>query len=170
MKTIEGGPASMVWQSEGFAIAAGVDVGSGRYRGLIAGSHATAVTPQSLLVKPEFAIGQMEAEADEVEGGQDAPGEEGATVQRGATEQDRAPSARTFRGSVILDGDRPVKHFGDISKEILDHFASQVGVELEVQLIITAEKADGFTEQIVRTVTENARTLKFDDGAGFSED
>ena len=72
--------------------------------------------------------------------------------------------------SVTLDGTRPVKHFGDINKEVLDHFASQVGVDLEVQLTVTAKKPDGFTDHIVRTVTENARTLKFDDGAGFSEE
>jgi predicted AAA+ superfamily ATPase len=169
MKTIEGGPSSMVWQSEGFAIAAGVDAGSGRYLGLTAGSHADSITPQSLLVKPEFAIGQIEAEEDE-RGSNDSGDDDAAAGATDVTEQVRPPSVRVFRGAVTLDGDRPVKHFGDISKEILDHFASQIGVDLEVQLVIKAEKPDGFTDQIVRTVTENARTLKFDDGAGFSEE
>jgi hypothetical protein len=63
-----------------------------------------------------------------------------------------------------------VKHFGDINKEVLEHFASQVGVELEAQLVIAAKNPAGFDDQLMRTVTENARTLKFDDGAGFTED
>jgi hypothetical protein len=75
-----------------------------------------------------------------------------------------------FRGTVRLDPTRPVKHFGDISKEVLDHFASQVGADLEVTVEVIAHKPEGFADQVIRTVTENARTLKFDEGAGFSED
>jgi hypothetical protein len=75
-----------------------------------------------------------------------------------------------FRGRVRLDDSRPVKHFGDINKEVLDHFASQVGTDLEVTIEVVARKPDGFADNLIRTVTENARTLKFDDDAGFSED
>ena len=170
LTTIESGPSSTVWQSEGFAVAAGIDEASGRYLGLTAGSHPGIVTPTAVLVKPEFAIGQIETEADAVD---DEPSGDGGVdvTTGGATPVDERPApVRVFRGSVELDHDRPVKHFGDISKEILDHFASQVGVDLEVQIVISAKKPDGFSDHIVRTVTENARTLKFDDGAGFSEE
>ena len=139
--------------------------------GLTAGSHPEPITPTAVLVKPEFAIGQMETEADtraDMPGSGEGKGESG---RDGALETpDQPPAVRVFRGSVSLDDTRPVKHFGDISKEILDHLATQVGIDLDVHLIITAEKPDGFTDHIVRTVTENARTLKFDDGAGFSEE
>ena len=170
MTTIESGPSSTVWQSEGFAIAAGLDEKSDRYLGLTAGSRPDSISPTAVLVKPEFAIGQMEtdAERDDSRGIAQPGAGEGAGDDDGG--EDKPPSVRVFRGVVTLDGTRPVKHFGDINKEILDHFASKVGVDLEVQLTVTAKKPDGFTDHIVRTVTENARTLKFDDGAGFSEE
>jgi hypothetical protein len=72
--------------------------------------------------------------------------------------------------TVHLDGSRPVKRFGDISKEVLDHFASQVDTDLEVTIEVVARKPDGFADSIVRTITENARTLKFDEDSGFAED
>ena len=169
LSTIEAGPSSTVWQSEGFAVAVGVDEGAGRYLGLTAGFHPFPLTPTALLVKPEFATSQMENEA-ETPGEPPGPGggEPGAEDDEDTPEL--PPAVRVFRGSISLDDARPVRHFGDISKEILDHFASQVGIDLDVQIIITAENQDGFTDHIIRTITENARTLKFDDGAGFSEE
>jgi predicted AAA+ superfamily ATPase len=169
LKTIEAGPSSTTWQNEGFAIADGIDAASQRYLGLTAGSHPSHVMPTSVLVKPEFAIGQLEAdtEPDASSTNRNDESDDNRSDDTGETATSRANVTR-FRGTVTLDGDRPVKHFGDISKEVLDHFATQVGVELDVELTITARKTDGFEDQIVRTVTENARTLKFDEGAGFS--
>ncbi|OWY59252.1 hypothetical protein B7486_75585 [cyanobacterium TDX16] len=63
-----------------------------------------------------------------------------------------------------------MKHFGDINKEVLDHFASQVGGDLAVTIQVVARKPEGFTETTIRTVSENARTLKFDASTGFSEE
>jgi hypothetical protein len=73
-------------------------------------------------------------------------------------------------GEALRLGAGQVKHFGDISKEVLDHFASQVGTEVEVTIEVVARKPDGFADNVIRTVTENARTLKFDEVAGFAED
>ena len=64
MTTIESGPSSTVWQSEGFAIAAGIDEKSDRYLGLTAGSRPDSLSPTAVLVKPEFALGQMETDAE----------------------------------------------------------------------------------------------------------
>jgi hypothetical protein len=89
---------------------------------------------------------------------------------QGETEAPTVPKATVFRGSVRLDPIRPVKGFGDISKEVLDHLASQVGAEIEVRVEIVARKADGFPDHTVRTVTENANTLRFHEGTGFSEE
>lgn len=173
MTTIEGGSASTTWQSEGFAVAAGVDDTTGRYLGLAAGSYPGPVAPTALLVRPEFAVGQQEAEQDDqaggsgdtTSGGPDGQGDDGG----GADPQGRT-SPVVFRGSVRLDTMRPVKHFGDISKEVLDHLAAQVGADVEVRVEVVVKKADGFPDNTVRTVTENARTLKFDDASGFSEE
>lgn len=171
MTTIETGSGSLTWQTEGFAVAAGVDASSGRYLGLAAGSHPGAISPTALVVRPEFAIGQLEAEEDErlpSQGGMlDGPAQ-GPLGRPPVADLPVVPAV--FRGSVSLDSARPVKHFGDVSKEVLDHLAGQVGVELEVRLEIVARKPDGFADHTVRTVTENARTLRFDASAGFSEE
>jgi UDP-N-acetyl-D-mannosaminuronate dehydrogenase len=45
---------------------------------------------------------------------------------------------------------------------VIAHLAGQVGAEVTVTLEIEATLADGATDQIVRTVTENSSTLKFD--------
>ena len=44
---------------------------------------------------------------------------------------------------------------------MIAHFPGQVGAEVTVTLEIEATLADGVSDQIVRTVTENSRTLKF---------
>lgn len=172
MSTIESGSATTTWQSEGFAVAVGVDAATGRYLGLAAGSYPGPLSPTALVVRPEFAIGQQEAEEDDAVGGGTRNGEDsspGGDATPSPVGGSRAGAA-VFRGGVTLDTTRPVKHFGDISKEILDNLASQVGVDLEVRLEVVAKKPGGFPDHAVRTVTENARTLKFDESAGFSED
>jgi hypothetical protein len=167
MATVEAGPASTTWQTEGFAVAVGVDEKSGRYLGLIAGSHPGHLAPTALLVRPEFAIGQEEADEQDTETAAQprpvtGPEPDGQIGHRAA------PSV--FRGSIALDPNRPVMQFGVLGNEVLNHLASQVGIEIEIRVEIVARKVDGFPEQVVRTVTENARTLKFDDGSGFSEE
>lgn len=42
------------------------------------------------------------------------------------------------------------------------HLAGLVGAEVKVTLEIEAEVPGGVPENVVRTVTENSRTLKFD--------
>lgn len=55
-----------------------------------------------------------------------------------------------------------------IAQEVLQHLSGTLGTDLTVTLEIQARNADGFSEQVVRTVTENCRTLKFEEG-GFEE-
>jgi hypothetical protein len=45
---------------------------------------------------------------------------------------------------------------------VIAHLAGQVGAEVNVTLEIGATLPDGATDQVVRIVTENSRTLKFD--------
>ena len=44
---------------------------------------------------------------------------------------------------------------------MISHLVGQVGAEVTVTLEIEATLPDGASEQTVRTVTENSRTLKF---------
>ena len=53
-----------------------------------------------------------------------------------------------------------------IAQEIISALAGQHGTTLRVTIDIEAERPEGFTESTMRTVTENARTLKITD-TGF---
>jgi hypothetical protein len=57
---------------------------------------------------------------------------------------------------------------GQVADEIVKHLAGLVDTDVEVRIEITAKSGDGFDDEVVRTVTENARTLKFDQ-LGFEE-
>lgn len=58
--------------------------------------------------------------------------------------------------------------FAVISEEILAHFVGTSGTELSVRIEVEARRPDGFDADTVRTVSENAVQLKFDD-AGFED-
>jgi len=174
LETVEAGPASIAWETEGFAVAAGVDDANSRYVGLMTGGHPNSVTPSTLLVKPEFALGQLEADNAKPTVG-DGSGPDGAIgnprpTDSGDPEPGKPADITSFRGSVQLDATRPTKSFTQISAEVLDHLVSLAGTDVEITVEIQARKSDGFPDQTIRTVTENSRTLKFDDGTGFSEE
>ena len=78
---------------------------------------------------------------------------------RSASAQIRPP--RRFHGTVRLDPARVGRDAGRIAEEVIVHLAGQPGAEITVTLEIEARVPDGASEQTVRTVTENSRTLKF---------
>jgi hypothetical protein len=49
---------------------------------------------------------------------------------------------------------------------VIAHMAGLMGTNIKVTLEIEAEIPDGALEHVARTVTENSRTLKFED-SGF---
>jgi hypothetical protein len=69
---------------------------------------------------------------------------------------------RRFHGVVKLDETRVSRDAGRIYNEIIHHLVTQLGAEVEVTLEIHARLPEGAPDAVVRTVTENARTLKFD--------
>ena len=68
---------------------------------------------------------------------------------------------RRFHGTVSLDPARVGRDASRIAEEVIAHLAGQLGAEVVVTLEIEARLPNGATDQIVRTVTENSRTLKF---------
>jgi len=157
---VEAAPALLTWQSEGFATAVGVE--DGRYLGLATSSHPGRLEPTALVVRPAFALGQLENEPvtdDDTTvgaGDDDQAGEGGGDTSPGTRDPTR------FMGSVRLDPSRPTRDFGKVAQEVIEHLTALVDSEVEIKVEITATKDDGLPEQVVRTVMENARTLKFD--------
>ena len=80
-----------------------------------------------------------------------------------------APRAKRYHGSVKLDATRVGRDAGQIADEVIAHLSALVGADVQLTLEIEAHIPDGTPEQVIRTVTENSRTLKFDD-SGFENE
>lgn len=69
----------------------------------------------------------------------------------------------------MLDATRAGRDAGRIADEVISHLAGLIGSRVTVTLEIDAEIPTGAPENVVRTVTENSRTLKFTTH-GFEEE
>ena len=49
-----------------------------------------------------------------------------------------------------------------MADEVIKHLAGVAGASVSISVDIEAVDPDGFTEDVRRTVTENAKTLRFD--------
>jgi hypothetical protein len=172
---------SLSWEVEGFALASGFDEAGGRYEGLVipheSGGGFGQVTDSTLLVLPEVARRQWQAERPVGTGGEQA--EHTVTTVDGGEGRDTTrpepgavmarPENVRFFGSVRLNPERYGRDFTRVAQEVVQHLAAVEGVQLDVKVEVSAVKTDGFPEEKVRIVTENARTLKFDQ-FGFEDE
>ena len=169
---IQDGLGLLLWRDESFAYADAFDEDTGRYRGLRCGREVALLSPESdgLLVKPEVAIAQQEAEPAAAVTGAGvaepvASGSAGSHPVAG-TSPESTPTppeqkARRFHGAVTLDATRVGRDASQIADEVIAHLAGLVGAKVTVTLEIEAEIPSGAPGHVVRTVTENSRTLKF---------
>ena len=168
LDTVRAGPGSLTWESDGFATADAIE--DGIYRGLTRAQHATVVTAQTLVVRPDRAKQQTESadgtgtgtDGEEEAEGTGSDGDSGGTSPPGVT----APTR--FYGSAVLDPLRLNRDFGKIADEVVSHLSGLVGADVKITVEIEATANDGFPDGTVRTVSENAKTLKFD-AHGFEQ-
>ena len=160
LQAMRNGVALLTWQSDTFAYAESYDEAAGRYRGLRGGQVMTLTRDDvGVLVKPNVARLQMDAETP-----QPSPDPSPRpTPGPGPGPSPIAPERmlRRFHGTVSLDSARVGRDASRIADEVIAHLAGQVGAEVTVTLEIEASLPAGASDQIVRTVTENSRTLKF---------
>ena len=69
-------------------------------------------------------------------------------------------TVRRYFGTATLDPARVGRDASRIAEEIIAHLASQPDAEVTVTLEIEVRLPSGASEQTVRTVRENGRTLK----------
>ena len=170
---VEAGLASLTWETDGFALAEGYDEAAKRYLGLQQGGRTVPLLPESaaLLVKPEVARAQLDAEAPappQPVAKPDAPGAADPSSPTPAPPLEEERKLRRFHGTVNLNPTRVGRDASVIAEEVIAHLAGLVGAEVTVTLDIAAKLPDGAPEHTVRTVSENSRTLKFN-GHGFEE-
>ncbi|MGA3403790.1 MAG: DUF499 domain-containing protein, partial [Acetobacteraceae bacterium] len=172
---VQDGLALLLWQKESFAYADSYDEAAGRYRGLRCGQRVDVIQPSSegLLVKPDVAFRQQQTDQAAAAAITAGPVVTGTGLAYDQTDSLGAgPSSSTdgakpntrpkrYHGTVALDATRAGRDAGRIAEEVIAHLAGIVGAKLTVTLEIEATVPDGVPENVVRTVTENSRTLKF---------
>ena len=152
---------------------------STRRRAAIAACAAGSSSPWStptrpgLLVKPDVARAQLDADRPKVRRRRyrrsrpTRPGDGPGPVDAGPTVAHAIrPSPRPHRpsGSTARSPSTPTRVGRDASRiadEVIAHLTGLVGANVTVTLEIEAEIPSGASDHVVRTVTENSRTLKF---------
>jgi predicted AAA+ superfamily ATPase len=164
----------LLWEQEGFALADGYDDTTAKYRGLVLPTDGvtTAVTDATVIVQPDRAKAQRGADLspDGGDGGGTGSGngdEGGGDPPPPPPPPPPAGKTRYF-GTKNLQADRYASDFKKLAEEVLGPLAATAGVTLSVTVEIEATTHRGFDDAKIRTVSENATTLKFEQ-SGFED-
>lgn len=155
----------LTWELEGFALATGYDEATEQYSALTlpaAGATFGMITDTTLLVDPKRADAQTPPETPEQPGANatDTTTTSGTAASgRGGPSPEPATGPTVFHAATSLDPERYARDFGRIAQEIIARLGDAT-VELTVE--IRAKNQDGFESDVIRTITENARTLHMD--------
>lgn len=179
MGAICDGMALLTWLQDSFAFADSFDESAGRYRGLRGGQRVSLSDANSpaLVVKGDVARAQLDAAriSTPAAGVPVGPtiGSGGSKAAGGGassgTSKPLAVPPKRFHGTVTLDAARVGRDAGRVAEELIAHLAGLMGAKVKVTLEVEAEIPSGAPDNVVRTVTENSRTLKFT-SAGFEKE
>ena len=174
---IQDGINRITWRQDSFAYADSYDSATQRYVGLVVARRPSIqVNATSLVVKAEAAAAQLEKDAAAAPTTSPRPSSQPGAVVGGigapkSSAGGAAPAPkllRRFYGSVRLDPTRMAKDSGEIAQAIVQHLASLIDADVTVTLEVQANMPGGAPDSVVRTISENARTLKFD-SSNFEE-
>ncbi len=188
LDAIQDGVSRLTWSQDTFAYADYFDAATERYRGLEAGRRPTVqLNANSVVVKPDVASAQIQkdsappptttaAEDDSPAAGTHSTSSSGtapSSTTGGTTRATpgptpRAPVLRRFHGSAKIDATRLSRDVDVIASSVVQHLAGLLNAKVKITIEIEAEIPSGAPENVVRTVTENCRTLKFEN-QGFEE-
>ncbi len=174
LNAIRAGLALLTWEKDAFAYAESHDESAGRYRGLRFAQQVTVTGDDpGLLVRPEVARQQIDAEiATPVTTGEDTtkPAPDAGVSPPPSPYPSSPlppPKPKRYHGTVTLDPARVGRDAGRIADEVVTHLVGLVGSSVRVTLEIEAGIPTGAPDNVVRTVTENSRMLKFTSNSGF---
>ena len=137
----------------------------GTYKGLAFGHRSSVfMDDHSVVVRGDIAA--------RISGADEGP-EGGDGGEAGGSPGDAEDSGRTgvgvgvavlhrFYGTIKLNPQRLSSAAGQVGEEVLQHLAGLVDSDVEVTLEVTVKVKDGIPERVIRVVSENAATLKFD--------
>ncbi len=171
IEAIRDGLTFTTWEKETFAFAESYDEKAKRYAGLKGGQNVNVPDDGlfGVLVKPDIAFAQIAADAPPPQptssptsappGAPHTPSHPPSATPTPATNQPTKP--KRFYGSVKIDAARMNRDAGQISQEVVQHLVGLLMADVEITIEIQATAPDGFPDNVVRTVGENCRTLKF---------
>lgn len=173
VNAIRDGISSTTWQSETFAFAESHDEKLNRYLGLRAGRIvAISADGPGLVVKPDRALSQM-VDEEAAKSSPASPEVKVVGVPAGSAKPQPgdvkppsepvpvSPKPKHFFGNVQVDAARIGRDVDVLAKEIIQNLAKLPGATVKVTIEIQADTPGGFPDDVVRTVGENCRTLKF---------
>lgn len=185
---LEDAIARGIHSTEFFGIAAGLS--GERYIDLKLNDTVFSINQSDLLVKPAIAMKQIMEERKPSVPGEDIPSDPssatgssggaagGQSTQTqhsdthgqtgGDTRGTSTPKNTRFFMSAKLDNTRVNKNVNDYLTEVIQHLMSVDGADVELTLEVSVSASSGIPSSIVRTVSENCRTLKIQD-FGFED-
>ena len=159
--------AGVIWQTDAYALATGYE--DRRYTGLwLPGDNERppVATDSLLLVQPAVAVAQREQEVPDPstdpdeDNDSESGGTRGGATAGGGSSPKRVAKTRYF-GVKTLNPNGIAMDFKNISDEVLAHL-KESDTTVTVRIEIEATNTGGFDDARIRTVSENARTLNFD--------
>ena len=172
LNAISDGIALLTWEQDAYAFADSFDDEAKRYRGLRGAKVVSLPDADApgLLVKSDIARQQLDAESAQPPGGGEvagagtggeSTGPGGGSGPGEVPPGTPSPPPTRFHGTATLDSARVGRDASRIADEVIAHLSGLVGAKVTVTLEIEAEVPAGAPDHVVRTVTENSRTLKF---------
>jgi hypothetical protein len=150
VEAVRSGISALTWENDTFAYAAAYDEATKRYRGLVAGRIGDVVLDGSaVIVTPARAAAELNA----------GPGPDPGPGTGPAPEPE---DPTRFYGRVTLEPVRLLRDVGQIAEALVAHLNGPNGSQVSITVEIEALSEEGFPDNVRRTVSENARTLKFD--------
>jgi uncharacterized protein len=161
---------------EGFVYAGFYDDTTDKYLSLVSGGGGNfTVSLSGFLVQPEVASIQIKQEQEKIDSANSSsdplPKSHHGTSLTAAKDSATSPTypakaveqqaLTRFFASAIVDEHRVGKDAGRIAEEVIQHLTDILGANVEIKIEIQAHFPDGASDQTVRTVTENCKTLKF---------
>jgi hypothetical protein len=177
---IRDGLTLLSWDRESFAYAESFDEKTSRYLGLRCGADVD-IEPDSftgVLVKPDVALQQQasdQASRPATLGATGAGATTGGITAGGGADAPTHPSntapvaPKRFYGTVKIDATRMNRDVPAISKEVIQHLTDLLTSNVDITLEIQAQVPEGIPENVMRIISENCRTLKFENH-GFEKE
>ena len=155
------------WDQDSFGFADSYDEKESRYLGLCGGKMIPSIDSDSQRLLVVASVAQKQLAAEGIQPTEEPEKPSGTDPETPPKPEPTRP--KRFHGSVELDATRIGRDAGQIGEEVISHLSGLVGSKVKVTLEIEADIPSGVTDNIVRTVTENSRTLKFNDH-GFEKE